>query len=58
MQTRIKYLNKKEKWGEIVSAWLFEDSKLRKKLRRTKKKIFRDLVELGFKSGNTLHFSV
>ncbi|MGG3739502.1 IS21 family transposase, partial [Aeribacillus pallidus] len=29
-----------EKWGEIVSAWLFEDSKLRKKSRRTKKKIF------------------
>ena len=38
-----------EKWGEIVSAWLFEDSKLRKKSRRTKKKIFHDLVELGFK---------
>jgi len=37
-----------EKWGEIVSAWLFEDSKLRKKSRRTKKKIFNDLVELGF----------
>ncbi|WP_374723100.1 hypothetical protein [Peribacillus tepidiphilus] len=38
-----------EKWGEIVSAWLFEDSKLRKKSRRTKKKIFHYLVELGFK---------
>lgn len=30
-----------EKWGEIVSDWLFEDSKLKQKSRRTKKKIFK-----------------
>jgi len=38
-----------EKWGEIVSDWLFEDSKLKKKLRRTKKQIFNELQNLGFK---------
>jgi transposase len=38
-----------EKWGEIVSDWLFEDSKLRRKDRRTKKKLFEELQELGFK---------
>ncbi|MFC5558996.1 IS21 family transposase, partial [Ureibacillus thermophilus] len=37
-----------EKWGEIVSDWLFEDLKLRKKLRRTKKQIFEELKEMGF----------
>lgn len=37
-----------EKWGEIVSDWLFEDSKLKKKSRRTKKQIFEDLREMGF----------
>jgi predicted transcriptional regulator len=37
-----------EKWGEIVSDWLFEDRKLKKKLRRTKKEIFKELQELGF----------
>ncbi|MDQ1002773.1 putative transcriptional regulator [Neobacillus niacini] len=30
-----------EKWGEIISDWLFEDSKLKKKLRRNKKAMFR-----------------
>lgn len=38
-----------EKWGEIVSDWLFEDSKLKKKSRRTRKQIFEDLREMGFK---------
>lgn len=38
-----------DKWGEIVSDWLFEDSKLKKKLRRTKKQIFNELLGLGFK---------
>ncbi|MCM3800513.1 IS21 family transposase, partial [Caldibacillus thermoamylovorans] len=37
-----------EKWGVIVSDWLFEDLKLRKKLRRTKKQIFEELKEMGF----------
>lgn len=37
-----------EKWGEIVSDWLFEDSKLKKKSRRTRKQIFEDLREMGF----------
>ena len=37
-----------EKWGEIVSDWLLEDSKLKKKLRRTKKQLFDELQNLGF----------
>ena len=37
-----------EKWGEIVSEWLFEDSKLKRKSRRTKKSIFEELQDLGF----------
>ncbi len=37
-----------EKWGEIVSDWLFEDSKLRRKQRRTSKAIFLALKEIGF----------
>ncbi|QVY61286.1 IS21 family transposase [Cytobacillus gottheilii] len=37
-----------EKWGEIISDWLFEDSKLKKKLRRNKKALFKDLQALGF----------
>ena len=37
-----------EKWGEIVSDWLFEDSKLKKKSRRTKKQIFEELQGMGF----------
>lgn len=38
-----------EKWGEIVSDWLTEDYKLKKKERRTNKKIFEDLKEMGFR---------
>lgn len=38
-----------EKWGEIVSDWLFEDEKLKRKLRRNNKKIFSDLKQMGFK---------
>ncbi len=30
----------KEKWGKIVADWLWEDQKLKKKQRRTNKKIF------------------
>lgn len=37
-----------EKWGEIVSDWLMEDQKLRRKQRRTKKKIYEDLKSMGF----------
>lgn len=38
-----------EKWGEIVSDWLWEDQKLKRKDRRTNKGIFTELVELDFK---------
>lgn len=37
-----------EKWGEIVSDWLAEDERLKKKQRRTRKKIFEDLQKMGF----------
>lgn len=37
-----------EKWGEIVIDWLEEDSKLKKKLHRTNKKIVEDLKKMGF----------
>lgn len=37
-----------EKWGEIVSDWLAEDEKLKKKQRRKNNKIFKDLKEMGF----------
>lgn len=37
-----------EKWGQIVSDWLFEDSRLKKKSRRTKKELFKELKVLGF----------
>jgi transposase len=36
------------KWGEMVSDWLWEDSKLKKKSRRTKKQLFEELKEHGF----------
>lgn len=38
-----------DKWGQIVSDWLWEDSKLKKKQRRKNKTIFEDLQSLGFK---------
>jgi transposase len=38
-----------EKWGEIISDWLAEDCKLKRRLRRTKKQLFLGLKELGFK---------
>ena len=48
-----KYIKKgmmyEEKWGEIVIDWLEEDLKLKKKLRRTNKKIVEDLKKMGFK---------
>ncbi|ENH97816.1 hypothetical protein J416_03606 [Gracilibacillus halophilus YIM-C55.5] len=37
-----------EEWGDIVSDWLLEDQKLRKKLRRTNKTLFKGLREMGF----------
>lgn len=37
-----------EKWGEIVSDWLTEDAKIKKKNRRTNKQILKDLKEIGF----------
>lgn len=37
-----------EKWGQIVSDWLAEDQKLKKKERRTNKTIFKQLKEMGF----------
>lgn len=57
MQMKFNYPNKikqptsmmyTEKWGEIISDWLFEDSKLKKKLRRNKKALFKDLQALRF----------
>jgi transposase len=35
-------------WGEILACWCHEDSKLRKKTRRTKKELFLELKKLGF----------
>nr|WP_106784378.1 IS21 family transposase [Lysinibacillus timonensis] len=37
-----------EKWGEIVSDLLEEDLKVKKKLRRTNKKMYEDLQSMGF----------
>lgn len=37
-----------QEWGEIVSLWLEEDYRLLKKKRRTNKKYFEDLLDLGF----------
>src|SRR5690625_945505 len=37
-----------EKWGEIVSDWLWEDQQLKRKERRNNKMIYESLVELGF----------
>jgi predicted transcriptional regulator len=37
------------KWGEMISDWLWEDSKLKKKSHRSKKKLFKELKEPGFK---------
>jgi hypothetical protein len=37
-----------EKWGVIVSDWLFEDSKLKKKSRRTNIELLKELKALGF----------
>src|SRR5690625_93154 len=37
-----------EKWGEIVSDWLLEDQKLKKKSRRTNKQLFACLQEMEF----------
>lgn len=34
-------------WGEILSCWLSEDARLKKKLRRTNKNLFLELKELG-----------
>ncbi|WP_335696860.1 IS21 family transposase [Sporosarcina sp. P37] len=38
----------REKWGEIVGDWLWEDQKLKRKDRRTNKGIFKALQEMGF----------
>ncbi|ESU31663.1 transposase [Bacillus sp. 17376] len=37
-----------EQWGEIVADWLWEDEKLKKKQRRTNKKMFQDLKAMEF----------
>lgn len=37
-----------EGWGEIVSDWLLEDQQLKRKKRRTKKKLFETLQSMGF----------
>src|SRR5699024_902096 len=37
-----------EKWGEVVSDWLLEDQKLKKKSRRTNMTLFKGLQEMGF----------
>ncbi len=33
-----------EHWGEMVSDWLEEDLRLKKKLRRTNKQIYEELI--------------
>ncbi|WP_212667942.1 hypothetical protein [Virgibacillus pantothenticus] len=38
----------KEEWGEIVSDWLLEDQKLKRKSRRTNKQLFVSLQGMGF----------
>src|SRR5699024_10197016 len=37
-----------KEWGDIVSDWLLEDQKLRRKSRRTNKTLFEGLREMGF----------
>src|SRR5699024_9221544 len=37
-----------EEWGEIVSDWLLEDQKLKRKSRRTNKALFQTLKEMSF----------
>jgi transposase len=37
-----------DQWGEILTDWLWEDQKLKKKSRRTNTKMFRELKEMGF----------
>jgi hypothetical protein len=47
------------KMGRNCFRLVFEDSKLKKKLRRTKKQIFKELKELGFKgSYRTLYYFI
>jgi transposase len=38
-----------EKWGEMVSDWLFEDCKLKRKSRRSNKELHNELTKYGFK---------
>jgi len=47
-QTKKTGMMYEEKWGEIVSGWLFEDRRLKRKLRRNKKQIFEELKAHGF----------
>lgn len=37
-----------ERWGELVSDWLEEDLRLKKKLRRTNKQIYQELLKHHF----------
>jgi transposase len=37
-----------EKWGEMITDWLFEDFKLKRKSRRTNKELHNELVTYGF----------
>ncbi|WP_050613345.1 IS21 family transposase, partial [Bacillus testis] len=37
-----------ERWGEMVCDWLEEDARLKKKLRRTNKQLFQELLKYGF----------
>ncbi len=46
-QTKKTGMMYEEKWGEIVSGWLFEDRRLKRKLRRNKKQIFEELKAHG-----------
>ncbi|WP_413305733.1 hypothetical protein AA0X95_04285 [Bacillus sp. 1P10SD] len=51
-ESKIKQSNEmmySKKWGDIISDWLFEDSKLKKRLRRTKKQMFNELRGLVLK---------
>lgn len=48
MTPKKKGLMYEGKWGEIVSDWLVEDSKMKRKDRRTNKQLFNELIDLGF----------
>ncbi len=40
--------SKLDDYGEILTSWLFRESRRHRKQRRTVKRLYRDLVELGY----------